>query len=117
MLNPMGGASLDDVVTALNMAVRGLMQLNETLKTITRLSGGSFTMANASSLVVSDPNVTATSVIILQATNADAADLQAGAKALYVSAKTPGTSFAVATADGNAADGDETFSYLIYNPI
>ncbi len=109
--------NLEDVVTQLAMGVRATMQINETLKAITRLSGGSFTMANAATKVVADPNVTANSRIILQATNSHAADLQAGAKALYVSTKTAGTSFTVATQDGNAAVGDETYDYIIYNPV
>lgn len=112
-----GNINLEDVVTQLAMGVRATMQLNETLKALTRLSGGSFTMANAATKVVADPNVTASSYIILQATNSHAADLQAGAKALYISAKTAGTSFTVATQDGNAAVGDEEFDYIIYNPV
>lgn len=112
-----GNINLEDVVTQLAMGVRATMQVNETLKAITRLSGGSFTMDAAATKAVSDTKVTANSRIILQATNSHAADLQAGAKALYISVKTAGTSFTVATQDGNAAVGDETFDYIIYNPV
>ena len=108
--------ALVDIATQAETSNRILAQINDTLRSITRLSSGSFTMAAAASLVVADTNITATSVVVLQDTNSHAADLQAGAKRIYVSAKTAGASFTVATQDGNAAVGDETFSYLVFNP-
>ena len=108
--------ALVDLATQAEVSNRLLAQINETLRSITRLSSGSFTMAAAATLVVTDANITANSVVVLQDTNSHAADLQAGAKRIYVSAKTAGASFTVATQDGTNAVGDETFQYLVYNP-
>lgn len=76
------------------------------------ISGG-FTCANNATTTITNANVTAASRILIFPTNAAAAALMLGADSLYVSAKTPGTSFAVATAGGGAAAGTETFDYLI----
>jgi len=89
----------------------------EALRAITRLSTGSFTLAAAATKTVTDTNVTANCVILLVPTNASAATLMSGAKSLYISTKTAGASFAVATADGNNAAGTETFDYIIYAPL
>ena len=80
-----------------------------------RVAKGSFTMAAAATKTVTDANVTSTSVILLVPTNAAAGTLQGSAKSLYVSTKTAGASFAVATASGVAAAGTETFDYVIIN--
>lgn len=74
---------------------------------------GSFTMAAAATHVVSDTNVTASSKIALTATNATAGTLMGSAKALYVSAKSAGMGFTVATASAGNAAGTETFDYVI----
>jgi hypothetical protein len=76
---------------------------------------GTFTLGAAVTTTVSDTDVTATSVILLMPTNAAAATLMGSAKALYVSARTVGTSFAVSTASGVAAAGTETFEYQLLN--
>lgn len=108
---------LDGIENKLQMAVQATMQLNETLKALTRLHTGSFTMDAAATKVVSDVAVTANSIVLLQDVNDDAADLQAGTKRLYVSAKSAGVSFTVATQDATSAVGDEEFQYLIYSPV
>lgn len=72
-----------------------------------------FTMAAAASKTVTNKFVTATSQIRLEPTNAAAATLMGGAKSLYVSAKTSGTSFVVSTANAINATGTETFNYEI----
>jgi len=74
---------------------------------------GSFTLAAAATTVVNNSNVIALCKIILVPTNAAAATLMGSAKALYISARTAGTSFTVATANAAAAAGTETFDYLI----
>lgn len=73
---------------------------------------GSFTMAAAASKVVTDTTIKVGSIVLLMPTNAAAATLMAGANSLYVSARTPGASFTVATAGGGNAAGSETFEYL-----
>jgi hypothetical protein len=74
---------------------------------------GSFTLAAAATTVVANTNVNGASKIILMPTNAAAATLMSSSKALYVSARTFKTSFTVATADGVAAAGTETFEYWV----
>lgn len=105
------------IESKLQMGNQLLAQIDQTLKGITRLSTGSFTLAAAATTTVTDTNVTANSVVLPFPTNASAATLMAGASSLYVSAKTAGTSFTVATADGGNAAGTETFEYLIYSPV
>ena len=108
-------ASFDDIVNGLNNITRQLAQLNKALAS--RISSsGSFTLAAAATTAVTDPTVLATSMISLTPSNAAAGSLMAGTKALYVSARAAGTSFTVATADGTAAGGTETFLYSIVNP-
>jgi hypothetical protein len=76
---------------------------------------GSFTLSAAATTTVNDTDVTATSTIMLMPTNAAAATLMGSAKALYISARTAGTSFAVSTASAAAAAGTETFEYQLCN--
>lgn len=76
---------------------------------------GTFTCAANTLTTVTETAVTSTSRIIITPTNAAAGTLQAGTDALYVSAKTGATSFAVRTAAGGAAAGTETFDYVIHN--
>ena len=76
---------------------------------------GSFTLGAAATTVVNNGHVTASSVIIPFPTNASAGTLMGSAKSLYISAKSAGVSFTVATASAGAAAGTETFSYVIVN--
>lgn len=76
---------------------------------------GTFTMGAAASTVVAEAEVTATSFIFLMATNAAAGTLVGSTESPYISAKSAGVSFTVATADGGSAAGTETFSYLLVN--
>jgi hypothetical protein len=76
---------------------------------------GSFTLSAAATTTVTNANVYSDCKITLTPTNAAAATLMGGAKCLYVSAKTQGTSFAVTTGNGVAAAGTETFDYQINN--
>ena len=73
---------------------------------------GTFTMTAATTKTVADTTVTASSTILLMPTNATAATLVSGANSPYISARTPGASFTVATAGGGSAAGTETFQYI-----
>lgn len=81
-----------------------------------RIFTGSFTCGAAVSTVVANGNVLTTSIILCFPTNAAAGTLIGSAKSLYISSKSVGVSFTVATASGVAAAGTETFSYIIVNP-
>lgn len=94
-----------------------LGQIANILRTLLPRMSGSFTLAAAATTVVPQTGIASTSVIALTPTNAAAAALMAGAKSLYVSAKTQGASFTVATADASAAAGTETFNYLAITPV
>lgn len=74
-----------------------------------------FTLDAASSKVISDTRITATSFVGLAPANAAAATLQQSTKSLYVdtTVTSAGVSFTVKTADGTAAAGTEKFLYNI----
>lgn len=76
---------------------------------------GTFTLAAAATTTVSDSTVKATSIILFMPVTAAAGTVMGSAKSLYVSARTAGTSFVVATADGSSPSGTCTFAYLIVN--
>lgn len=109
-----GTAGVTDVVTALQGIIRQLsawvMAFNG------RASMGSVTLAAAATTVVLQPAVAANSNINLTATNASAGALIGSAKSPYISAISPGISFTIATANGVAAAGTETFNYIINTP-
>lgn len=107
-------AGVTDVVTELKGIVS---QLSALVQAITgRVVSGTFTMTATATLVVTDPAVRSQSSILLQPTNASAGTLMGSNKSLYISAKTAGASFTVATASAVAAAGTETFTYTIYTP-
>lgn len=103
-----------DIVTQLQGIVR---QLGSWIQAFNgRQTFGSFTLTAASTTVVQNTAVQSTSQISWTPTNAAAATLMSGSKSLYRSAVSGGTSFTLATADGTAAVGTETFSYMITTP-
>lgn len=102
--------------TALAM-LQTLAQINQNLLALSRLTSGTFTMTATATLVVPNTAVTANSVVLLIPTNAAAGTLMQSTETLYISAKSPGVSFTVATADAGSAAGTETFSYVIFSPI
>jgi len=108
---------IGDLVQVAQGISQTLGKINQQLQALSRLSTGTFTMAAAATKVIADTSVTANSVITLTPTNAAAGTLQQSTETLYISAISPGVSFTVATADGGAAAGTETFQYLIYTPV
>jgi hypothetical protein len=111
-----GGGDIDMLAQAngLNANLGKLISVMQTRFALAAFTG-SATLGAAVTTVVADTNVKAASVILLEATNASAATMQATAKNPYVSVKTAGTSFTIATADGTAATGGQIFSYVILN--
>lgn len=110
--NVFGG--ITDLVSAIKGAVRNLAQLNTTLQATFPRTVGSFTMAAGTTTTVMQPAVKANADVVLTATNATAA-LTVRTAGYFLSAITPGTSFAVSTQNGTA-QGSETFSYIVVNP-
>lgn len=98
-------------------AVQQLSQINRTLRTRSPSSVGTFAMPAAATSTISDTSVLANSAIMVMPTNAAAGTLQGSAKSLYISARSAGTSFTVATASGVAAAGTETFLYVVWNAL
>jgi hypothetical protein len=76
---------------------------------------GTFTLGAAASTTVNDVNVKANSLILPIPNTAAAALIMGSTKSLWTSAKVAGTSFTVSTADGTAASGGQSFSYIILN--
>lgn len=110
----MAELNLDSVMKA--QAVTGLLgELVRAFKAAfpTKWNIGQFTCGAAATTVVNDANVTASSHIDLTPLNAAAANMVAGATSPYISARTAGVSFTVATASGGAAAGTEQFSYKV----
>ncbi len=109
-------ATLDDVVSNLLSIAKNIGSLIGVLQTTLPRVTGTFTMGAAATTVVTEPAVRSNSIITLTPTNASAATLFGSVKSPYVSVKTVGVSFTVATASGGAAAGTETFSYQLQNP-
>lgn len=114
-------AGVTDVVTQLQAIVRQLTALVQATTSVatalaSRAVFGTFTMTATVSDVILNTAVQSTSNISLSPTNASAGTLQGSAKALFISAKSPGVSFTVSTANSVAAAGTETFSYTINTP-
>jgi hypothetical protein len=107
----MADASLAGPAQGINT---NLGELVKTMRTAFPLHNntGSFTMGAAATKVVADTTIKAGSIVLLMPTNAAAGTLMAGATSLYVSARTAGTSFTVATANAGNAAGTETFEYI-----
>jgi hypothetical protein len=109
-------ASLDDVVTKQQAAIQQLSAIYTALNGIFR-NTGTFTMGAAATTVVTNAGIAANSQVVFIPTNADAATLMGSTKSPYVSARSVGTSFTVATASGVAAAGSEQFFYVVVTPV
>ena len=107
-----GGLVPTDNLGTGTVSASSYLRGDQTWKTIT---GGSFTLDAAATKTVNNSAVMGSSIIIAFPTNAAAATLMNGIKSLYLSAKTAGVSFEVATANGTNAVGTEIFNYLIFN--
>lgn len=115
--NAPSGASLTDLATNgknLNLNISALISAIQSI--FPRVSG-TFTLAAAATTTVTQTAITATSIIVFTPTSASAGTLQGSVKCLYLSARTAGASFTVATASGGNAAGTETFQYFVVNPV
>lgn len=78
---------------------------------------GTFTLAAAATTTIPQTATQSTSRITLTPMNAAAGTLMGSAKSLYISARTQGASFTVATANATNAVGTEIFSYELLNLV
>lgn len=77
--------------------------------------GGTFTLANAPSTTVNDPNVLNSTVVLLMPANATAASLVGSTWSPYISSRVSGANggFTVTTQNGLPAQGNEVFDYIL----
>jgi hypothetical protein len=108
---------LGSILRNQSVMVQTLQAISTTLASLVNQSVGTFTMTATATRVVSDVNVAADSFIDLMPTNATAGTLMGGTRSLYVSSRSAGVSFTVATASAVAAAGTETFAYRITNSV
>lgn len=106
---------IDQTVDKLRNQV--LSQIVTALQAIFPRVAGTFTLAAAATTTVPQPATQSTSNIALTPLNASAATLQGSAKALYISSRTAGSGFVVATASGGAAAGTEQFQYVMVSLV
>jgi hypothetical protein len=106
-----GSSGITDVVTQLNSIARNQGQLYQLFQNLFPRVFGSFTLVAAPTTTVTQPNVTAGATVLLTPTNAAAAN-----RPIYLSSNAPGASFTVATGNGAAAAGTETYNYVVVNP-
>lgn len=110
-----GSAGVTDAVTQLRGIVRQLGACVTAFQG--RMVFGTITLDAAADTVVPNTAAQGNSYIIPLPANQDAAQLMGGAQTLWVSAKSPGTSFTFSTANGVAAAGTEIFSYIMITPV
>lgn len=117
--NSPGGQGLSDLATNGKNLNTNISLLITTLQNIFPRVSGTFTLAAAATLTVSNNNVSAGTIIIPFPINAAAGTLQGSVKSLYqdMSATVSGTSFTVKTASGGAAAGTEQFAYIGLTPV
>ena len=111
------GASISDIVVALNAANRNGSLLIQTMSAILPRVTGSFTLSGSANTTISEPSVTPDSIISWVPTNAAAATVIGSAASLYLSARNAGSNFVVSTANGGATAGTAIFTYWLWNPV
>jgi hypothetical protein len=112
---PMGlGGNLSDLISTIKGAVQNLSALNTTLQNAFPRISGSFTLSAATTTVVTQNAISATSLVFLTPTNGTAG-LILRTNGLFHSANTPGASFTLSTQAGSATTGG-TFEYFVINP-
>lgn len=87
------------------------------LEALLASASGTFTLTAAATNTIPEPKTQSTSLIELTPLNASAATLMGSNKALYISSRTTGASFAVTTASGAAPASGEQFQYTLRNPV
>lgn len=105
-------SSLDDAVSNLKNIVLNLSALNSTIQLHFPVVSGTFTLANATVTVVTQPAIAANSKVFFTPTNAAGA-LTMATFGLFHATNTAATSFSVST-QGGSATGTEQFEYVVF---
>jgi hypothetical protein len=116
-MNLLSAVGLGDLNTTLKISNQNFSQFLQLLQAIFPRTFGTFTMPAAATITVTQPAVSANSLVVPLPTNAAAAQLMGGTKHLYQSAVVAGTNFTFSTGSGVAATGGETFAYFILTPV
>ena len=112
--NPGFFGGLVDLVSNLKNVVVNLSHINTSIQNAFPRISGTFTLANATVTVVTQPAVGASWRMSFVPTNATGA-LTQRTNGLFHSATVASTSFSVSTQSGSAI-GTETFEYIGFNP-
>lgn len=107
-----GGSDFSAGISTLQNIARNIALLVQAYSG--RLVGGTFTLAAATTTVVTQTAVKSNSIVSLTPTNATAA-LTQRSQGIYHSANSVGASFSVSTQSGSAL-GTETFEYIVFTP-
>lgn len=109
------GGSIVDLVSTNKGGVQYLGLMAQVLSSIFPRVIGSFTLSAATSTVVAQPQVVASSIVIPFPTNATAA-LIVRTNGLFHATNTAGATFTMSTQSGSATAGG-TFNYIVFNPV
>ena len=109
--------SLQGVETNGRLLIQAVYNLGNILSALLPRTVGSATLSASATTTITEPAVTASSYIDWIPTNAAAGSLMGSGRNPYLSAKTAGASFALTTANGAAAGGNETIMYVVVNTV
>lgn len=109
------GGGLFDLISTLKGGVQNLSLMAQTFSAVFPRITGSFTLSAATTTVVTEPKVVASSIVQWFPTNATAA-LIVRTNGLFHQTNTAGATFTVSTQSGSATAGG-TFNYIISNPV
>jgi len=109
------GAGFADLVSTLKGGVTNLSLMAQAFSAAFPRITGSFTLSAATTTVVTEPRVVASSIVQWFPTNATAA-LIVRTNGLYHATNTAGATFTVSTQVGSATSSG-TFNYVVINPV
>lgn len=109
-------ASIDDLASNQKYIIQNLSKIAQILQGLFGNTGTFTWNGAAATTVVANTSILANSQVLLIPTNAAAATLMGSNECPYVSSRSTGASFTVATAAGTAAAGTETFFYVVIPP-
>ena|SRR5271166_136264 len=112
------GASISDIVVALNQGHRNTSLLIQTMSSILPRISGTFTLASSGpNTTVTQPAVKANSILQWWPNNSSAATLCGSIRNIYPSTINAGANFIMSTANAANASGTEVFQYVVLNLV